>query len=188
MPWWRREPLHEKLAQEGDLTPQSDESERTRPPWDKVGIHGLARPRQWDAVVTANAPELAGDEAAFVALPDGTLLVEDESPADGLAVLAKAVEDTLAAPYRAEAVRRTAEVWAVAARSIDVTTLPAGTPGDAVTITSQHDDRTTLVDGNDWLASFPALEALAHERGLTDFVLEANRLDGELWEVRVSPL
>jgi hypothetical protein len=153
-----------------------------------VGIHGLAQPRRWDAVVTAEAPELAGDEAAFVALPDGSLLAEDETQADGLASLAGALGERLDPPYRAEAVRRTDAVWAVAARTIGVTTLPAGTPGEAITISSRGSERTTLVDGDSWLAGFPALEALAHERGLTDYVLEAHRLDGELWEIRISPL
>jgi hypothetical protein len=188
MPWWRREALHEKLAREGDLILERDGRERERPPWDKVGIHGLAMPRQWDAVVTVQAPDLEGGEAAFVTLPDGTVLPEDETPQDGLGALARAVEETLAPPYRAEAVRRTEEVWAVAARSIDVAALPVGTPGNAVTISAQHGDRTTLVDGEEWFASLPALEALARERNLTDFVLEANRLHGELWEVRISPL
>ena len=40
-------------------------------------MHGIARPREWDAVVTADAPGLRGDAVVFVALPDGELLVED---------------------------------------------------------------------------------------------------------------
>jgi len=55
----RKESLHEKLAREGGLV----ETETTAAPWDKAGIHGVARPRRWDAVVTAEA-ELDGDSAA----------------------------------------------------------------------------------------------------------------------------
>ena len=42
----------------------------------------------------------------FVALPDGTLVVEEDEPDDALAPLADAVEASISPPYRAEAVRR----------------------------------------------------------------------------------
>jgi hypothetical protein len=188
MPWWRRERLHHRLAREGGLIMDRDPRERSRPPWDKVGIHGLAQPRRWDAVVTAPAPDLGGDEATFVVLPDGTIVPERGTPAEGLEPLAQALGDALAPPYRAESVRRTEEVWAVAARAIEVATLPAGTPGNAITISSRGAERTSSVDGDSWLAGFPDLERLARDRGLAEYVLEAHRLDGELWEVRVSAL
>src|SRR3954465_2564881 len=47
-----------------------------RPAWQETGIHGLQRPREWDATVTADAPEVEGDAVRFVTLPDGTVLVE----------------------------------------------------------------------------------------------------------------
>ena len=48
------------------------------PGWDgeqrgEPGIHGVPRPRRWDAVATAAAPGLRGEIVHFVALPDGTL-------------------------------------------------------------------------------------------------------------------
>ena len=46
----------------------------------EAGITGLARQREWDAVATADAPGLPGDEAEFVALSDGRLLVGASSP------------------------------------------------------------------------------------------------------------
>ena len=52
-----------------------------RPSWDAAGIHGNPQPRQWDAVVTVDAPEIEGDRAAFVALAGGDLVVE-EGPDD----------------------------------------------------------------------------------------------------------
>ena len=190
MPWWRRESLHEKLAREGGLILERDASGRSKPPWDKAGIHGLARPRQWDAMATVNAPDLRGDEFSFVALGGERLIVEagGDVTRPALVPLVEAIEESLAAPYRAEAVRQTAEVWAVAARSIEVAELPPGTPGETVTISGQGGDRTTLVDGEEWLASLPALEAIAEERGLADYVLQATRLEGDLWEVQASPL
>jgi hypothetical protein len=192
MPWWRRETLHEKLAREGEVTLARDGAERepSRPPWDKVGIHGVQRPRRWDAVVAVPVSGLPCDEIAFVALPDGTLVVDEEAPveAEALSPLADALEESLSPPYRAEAVRRTDDLWAVAARSIDVADLPAGTPGERVTLSVQGGERTTLVDGEEWLASFPALEAIAEGRGLRDYVMEVCRIDGEVWELQLSPL
>ena len=40
------------------------------PGWLDVGIHGVPRPREWDAVLTVEA-EVDGDRAVFVALPEG---------------------------------------------------------------------------------------------------------------------
>ncbi len=192
MPWWRRERLHEKLAREGDvlLERSADEPEPSRPPWDKVGIHGVHRPRRWDLVVTVAVPDLPGEEVAFIALPDRTLVVDEEVPAypEALSPLADAIDESLPPPYRAEAVRRTDDLWAVAARSIEVGELPAGTPGERVTVSVRGRERTTLVDGEEWLASFPALEAVAEARGLRDYVLEASRIAGDTWELQVSAL
>jgi len=185
---WRRDPLHAKLARQGKLALERGTTEPPRPPWDKAGIHGLARARRWDAVVTVSAHDMPGDDLAFVALGDGTLLVDGDAPVDDVTPLAEAVQQVLDGAYRAEAVRRTTELWAVAARSIDVVQLPPGTPGDAITISVRRDERTTIVDGAEWLASFPMLEALAGERGLYDYVLEAHRLQGDAWEVQISPL
>src|SRR5207247_839425 len=87
-------------------------------PWQEVGIHGVHRPREWDAVVAVEAPGLHGDEASFVVLTDGDLVVEvgegDLSP------LADALDEVVEAPYRAVAVRRGDAHWAAAARSIVV--------------------------------------------------------------------
>ena len=71
-----------------------------------MGIHGVSRARRWDAVATAEAPGLAGDEAEFVVLPDGTLLGEQAQ-----VPLAGALE--LEPPYRAEAVRRDGDLWEI---------------------------------------------------------------------------
>ena len=192
MPWWRRQRLHEKLAREGDAVLERNESERepARPPWDKVGIHGVHRPRRWDVVVTVAAPGLPGEELTFLALPDRRLVVDEDAPAnpEALTPLADAIDESLPPPYRAEAVRRSDDLWAVAARAIEVGELPAGTPGQRVTVSVRGGERTTLVDGEEWLASFPALEAVVEERGLRDYVLEASRIDGDIWELKVSPL
>ena len=87
-PFWRRErPLHERLAEEGGLTVPL-ELGRDVAPWHQAGVHGLARPRQWDAVVTAEA-DVPGDSVSFVALEDGTLLVEENVPDEESPVIVK---------------------------------------------------------------------------------------------------
>jgi hypothetical protein len=120
VPFWRREPVHRRLAREGGLEPPPH---RPGPHWGEVGIHGLARPREWDATAVVEAGGLRPEELEFVALPDGTLLVEDEVPDDALGPLADAIEASLAPPYRARAVRRGGDVWAVGARRIEVAEL-----------------------------------------------------------------
>jgi len=152
----------------------------TLPRWGEVGIHGVARPREWDAVVVAEA-ELEGDAAAFVALPDGTLVVED-GPADPSA-LAAAVERSLAPPYRAEAVRRGARTWAAAARAIRVVELP-GVAGDEIRLASTPAGRQLQIDGLPEFGGVAALERLLDG----DCVVSASRLTGELWEVRLDRL
>ena len=119
---FRREPLHKKLAREARL---EQEPERgpidPGPNWGVTGIHGVPRPRRWDAVASAEAPGLAGDEVHFVTLPNGDVVVDEDEPPDTLAPLADAVEQTIEPPYRAEGVRQREDVWAVAARRIAVT-------------------------------------------------------------------
>ena len=89
------------------------------PHWGEVGIHGIHRQREWDAVVTVLAPDLAGDELWFVALPDGRVVVDDEA-ADPAAMVPSLDRP---APYRAHAVRRDERVWAVAVRGIETVQL-----------------------------------------------------------------
>ena len=179
-PFWRRQPLHEKLALEGGLgePPPHDPSPR----WGEVGIHGIHRQRVWDAVATVEAPDLEGDEAAFVALEDGTLLTET----DDLDVepLADALEASIQPPYRAEAVPRGDGLWAVAARRITVADVPEDVEGDSVTITVRQGNRTLEVDGAPAFGSIPTLERLVGD----DAVLNARRLDGTLWEVEQNQL
>src|SRR5207248_7960819 len=95
---------------------------------------GHFRPREADAVVTADAPDVQGDAVRFVALPDGSLLVEDGSDTP-LEALASAVEAELRPPYRARAARQSDSLWAVQARRIEVLELPDAPGGDTIDLT-----------------------------------------------------
>ncbi|TMM08962.1 MAG: hypothetical protein E6F98_15205 [Actinobacteria bacterium] len=154
----REEPLHERLAREGGLVER-----QPRAPWREVGIHGMQRLREWDVTVTADAPGIEGDTATFVALPDGSL--------------ADAVEQELQPPYRARAARQRDDLWAVQARRIEVVHIRNGPEGDSLELTREG----LLVDDVRAFGSVPELE------GRGD-VVHAERLDGDLWEVRASSL
>lgn len=188
MGWFRRrESLHERLAREGGLTAGKPAPYDTTPRWGEVGVHGIARPRQWDAVVAVEAPELPGEEVHFVALPDGSLVVDEAVPDGALDPLAEALESHVRLPYRAEAVRRGGSRWAVAARAIEVVELPQEVSGDEIDLAVREGERTLSIDGLPSLAVVPALERLGGSR-FDAYAVHAERLDGNLWEARVNPL
>lgn len=180
MALFKRKPLHQRLAEEGGLVEQP-----TRPLFTGVigetGIHGVPRERAYDAVVTTDAPDVEGSNARFVALEDGSLLLEE---GDGdLTALADGIEQQVKRPYRAVAIRRGETQWAVAAQGLRVVELPEP-GGDEVELAVRGDERTLVIDGNRAFGTLPELEALAEG----DAVVRAARLDGNLWEVRVDPL
>jgi hypothetical protein len=151
----------------------------------EAGVHGIHRQREWDFVGTTAAPGLADDRIVFVVLPDETLLIEEGKGGD-VEPLAGAIEGQLELPYRVVAVRQDGDRWAVAANQIEARELP-GVPGAEITLTRQGMNRELLVDGVEAEERISPLEQLAEER-YDAFVLEAERLDGDLWEVRISPL
>ena len=147
----------------------------------EAGIHGIPRERQYDAVATTEAPDATGDSARFVGLEDGSLVVEE---GDGdLTALADAIENEIARPYRATAVRRGETTWAIAAHRLRVIELPEP-GGDEIELVLNVEEKTLVVDGNRSFGTMPELEQLADGNA----VIRAARLDGTLWEVRVDPL
>jgi len=201
--WRRRETLHEKLLREGGLeggqdaeppAPLVPEPKHPGPPhfgvpraFEQAADTGLQRFREWDATATTEATGLEGDEVSFVALPDGSLLVDEEVGDESLAPLADAIEEQLRLPYRARGVRRHGDVWAVAASKIEVVDLEPDVAGDEIELVVRAGERTLTVDGARSFGGAPRLERLA-ERRSPDYVVHASRLDGSLWEVRIAPL
>jgi hypothetical protein len=192
--FFRRErPIHQQLAKEGgldyardlaDLSPREPIDPR-HPFWQVVGIHGIPREREWDAVASAEAPGLPGDNVEFVALPDGSLVVDEDVPDGTLVPLANAL--SLPAPYHAFGLRQDAEVWSVAAKRVQVVDVPEHVEGDEIQLVVTDETRTLVVDDMPSSASIPSLEAFAAEQ-FGSFVLRASRLDDLLWEVTVIPL
>jgi hypothetical protein len=192
----RRQPLHERLARAGGLESALD---GTAPPglaaetpgWDGIqrgepGIHGVPRARLWDAVATVSIAGLHGDDISFVAVGDGQLVGAADQPEQGRRALAAAVEQSLAPPYRAEAVRRGADSWAVGASRIRTARIP-GLSGNEVELVLGLDGPVLHIDGRTTLQRSALLEQIGAELG-PERVLRAWRLLGELWEVEATPL
>ena len=191
----RGEPIHEKLAREGGLDLPRGVNEFAGPPvidprhpfWQVAGIHGIPRVREWDAVTSAEAPELPGDETDFVALEDGTIFTDDDLPDEALTPLADALEGLVEAPYHALALRQAANIWSVAAMRVTVVEVSEDIAGDKVELAVNEGERTIRVDDHETRADLPTLEAFASQQ-FGSFVLRATRLDDTLWEVTVLPL
>lgn len=198
MPFWRRdEAEHERQAREagidlagGTSPPQPQPLEpQPRVPFvgalREAGVHGIHRQREWDFVGTTLAPRVADERVVFVVLPDGTLLIEEGAGGE-IEPLADVVGNDLDRPHRIVALRQEGDRWGVAANRIEVAEL-SGLPGDEITLTRHRGDRELVVDGAEADEPVPALERIADGR-YVDYVLEAERLDGDLWELRITPL
>ena len=185
MAWRRRENLHERLAREGGLA-AADTPLQIGQRYDDAGIHGLHRPKQWDAVVAVEAT-LHRNDVHFVVLPDGSLVIEeDDVPEDAVRALAAPLARMVDAPFRAQAVRRDARSWAVGGRAIRVARLPEDVGGDEIVVSRHGGGRELVVDGERRLGTLPSLERLGED--LEDCVVRATRLEADLWEVEVVPL
>jgi len=157
----------------------------TAPGFDLPGLTGVAQARgPWDVVTSAHAPDLPGDTVSFVALEDGTLVVDDDIPDGSATPLADAVERELHRPYEAVAVRRDDEngLWRIAA--VDAL-VAAASPQDAserVDLARVGGEVSATVDGEDAdpdRAPPGLLDLLAHLDG--DAALTGERLDETTW-------
>jgi hypothetical protein len=153
--------------------------------WLEAGITGLARQREWDAVATAEAPGSPGDEAEFVALADGHLLVASGPDGFDPNPLAAALEGAIELPYRAVGLRRE-DLWAVGASVIETKELPFER-GEEFELVRTVDEFTVRVDGTPTADTVPELERLGEARA-DSYVVRASRLDGQLFEIEVEAL
>ena len=155
--------------------------------WLAAGITGLQRQREWDAVASAEGEGTPGDEVEFVALPDGTFVLESERARDP-APFAAALGESIDAPYRALAVRRP-DVWAVGAVAIEVEQLHPDPRGDELELTWNGSDLALAIDQ---LPADPSqassLQRIAEARVEGAYAAHAHRLRADLWEVSVLAL
>jgi|SRR6188508_2533357 len=149
------------------------------------GVMGVGPGRTWDAVVAAHAPALTGDSVTFVALEDGTLVVNEDLPEGSLAPLADAIEEMLPPPYRAAAARGEGDSWNAVAESVGIVEL-TGIGADEVELTVVDGERTLTLGDEQKDRDLPALDALAQEHEAV--AIRAERVDGDLFAVDVFPL
>jgi hypothetical protein len=157
----------------------------TAPGFDLPGLTGAERARgPWDVVTSAHAPDLPGDTVSFVALEDGTLVVDDDIPDGSAAPLADAVESELRRPYEAVAVRRDDEdgLWRVAAVDVLVAAAVAADASERVDLARVGGEVSVTVDGEEadsHRAPRGLLDLLAQLDG--DAALTGERLDEATW-------
>ena len=157
----------------------------TAPGFDLPGLTGVAQARgPWDVVTSAVAPDLPGDTVSFVALQDGTLVVDDDIPDGSATPLADAVEAELGKPYEAVAVRRTDEegLWRVAAVGVLVAPALPDDSAERVDLARVGGAVSATLDGGEAdpdRAPRGLLDLLAHIDG--DAALTGERLDDTTW-------
>jgi hypothetical protein len=199
----RDETLNEQLLREAQLAEPDAEPEAAAavalPPFPGqlgsmdplyTGLPGrpaLERPELWDAQAVAQDSHLKGTRYEFTAVPDGSLVVDDSCDED-LSRLADAVEKELPAPYRAVASRAGAGVWVVTAKKTTVLELDLD-HGDQLELSSVDGEEHFAVDGAsvDAARAPDLLRKLGETKG-SDYAVQAQRLDQNLWDVTASAI
>jgi hypothetical protein len=192
----RNETLNEQLLREAGLDPaqvlgDSPSPAPLEPPKSllaRVGVpDGSVSPKEWDAAVTVSAPGIEGDRIEFTTIPNGDVIVGEETGDADLSSLADAVERSVAPPYRAVAQRHDGDLWAVAAKRIEVAQIPFP-DGEKLEVSRHGADEQLRVDGAPSDEAVPPeLERVGEAAG-ADFYVEAERIDGDLWQVKVTAL
>ena len=73
------------------------------------------------------------------------------------------------------------------ARQIEVVELRDSPEGEVIDVAHTVDESTLMVDGARAFGSLPQLEELGARSG-AEYTVHAERLDGDLWEIRVAAL
>jgi hypothetical protein len=198
----RNETLNEQLLREAGLDPAQALGDQAPPPSQvsepepdrlprpilrDVDVHFGTGTKEWDAAVTVSAPGLSGNRVEFTTIPDGDVIVSEESGDADLSPLADAVERHVDPPYRAVAQRQDGALWGVAAKRIATAQIPFP-EGDKLELSRSGDDEELRVDGEPSDDAVPPeLERVGDAAG-DSFYVEAERIDGDLWEVRATAL
>ena len=205
----RKETLNEQLLREAGLDPAEvlgdqqptvplgyrpePEPDSSAPPPPRTGDITLgwlgnveSGTGNWDAVVTARAAGVVGNRAEFTTLPNGDVIVEQEKGDGDLSPFADAVEKKIEPPYRAAAGRQDGDLWAIGAKRIQVAKFELA-EGDALELSENDGVQELRVDGEPSDAMVPELARLGERVG-ADYCVEATRIDGDFWEVKVTAL
>jgi hypothetical protein len=179
------ETLNEQLLREAGLD-QAREQPEPAPGYSEGWDATEALVAEGGAVVTVDAPEIAGDAVEFATLPDGNMIVDEEEGDANLSPLADAVEQHPSPPYRASGRRQVGDLWAVAAHPIEVRALRCD-EGDDVELVSRGGRLSLRIDGFPSDVRIPELEQIGADCG-GEYVVEATRLDDDLWEIQADAL
>ncbi len=189
------EPLYKRPQNEEDLV-SGFEAEKIddegQAPGSTPETGGKPEPEQEGAeqshgvVVSLLAPDVAGDYAVFVALPERLLIVEEQEGDSDLSVLADAVEKRLRAPYRARALRVDGSRFVVVAGEIETIELP-GLDGEELVVFALPDgQRTAVLDGVRYQLAGPQVESILAESA--PCLLRLENVDESVWEISVDLL
>jgi len=137
-------------------------------------------------VVSLLAPNIAGDYAVFVALPERLLIVEEQEGDSDLGILADAIEKRLQAPYRARALRVDERRFVVVASGIETVELPGFDGEELVVFALPDGQRTTVLDGASHQLANAQVEAILEESA--PCLLRLENVDESIWEVSVDLL
>jgi hypothetical protein len=192
----KKETYNEQMLREAGLdrvvfnTPEPEaEPPQPNPAFDWSGptLQGRLGPKDWDIATTAIAPGIAGDNVSFTTLENGDVIVVEEAGDGDLSPLADAIEQHLSPPYTAVGARQDSDLWGVGAKQIEVAEVAF--PDAESLVLSQSDGVAEFrVDGSSSDASVPVELQRLGERAGGDFCVEAQRIDADVWAVKVSPL
>jgi hypothetical protein len=137
-------------------------------------------------VVSLIAPDIAGDYAVFVALPERVLIVEEQEGDSDLGVLADAVEKRLPAPYRARALRVDERRFVVVAGEIETVELPGLDGEELVVFALPGGQRTAVLDGESHQLASPEVESILEDSA--PCLLRLENVDETVWEISLELL
>lgn len=170
------EPLYKHPASEEELISKADEPEPEE--------SGEEESR--GVVVSLLAPDVAGDYAVFVSLPEQLLIVEEQEGESDLGVFADAVDKRLSAPYRARALRVDAHRFVVVASEIETVELPGLEGEELLVFALPGSPRTVILDGKFQTFSRAELEPVLAESA--PCLLRLENIDESVWELSVDLL
>lgn len=165
---------------------RADEVEESEPAAPEPAENDRDAEEKRGVVVSLLAPDVEGDYAAFVSLPEQLLIVEEQEGESDLGVIADAVEKRLSAPYRAQALRVDERRFVVVAREIETVEL-AGLSGEELLVFALPDgQRTSILDGKAFKLEQPELEPVIEESA--PCLLRLDNIDESVWELGVDLL